>query len=332
MKKRVPQIDALYTIGIILAVLGHSHPSDWTLFARTPYETLIVFIYTFHMPLFFFLAGFTFYRSKRLTQTGYARWLSDKAARLLIPYFALSVLAILPKSILEGRVFGTDLLNQLLSLLLRPRLGVWGHFWFLPALFTMYALFGLWRQLAEKNVRSADLRIVCAVTIAAYFLPLNTNWLGLQDLKTNLVFFAVGMLASQGKEPVSGEFAWFVRLAGCFCGVGLSILLFCRFNENKSARLLMALLMIFACCQATAGVREHTLIRWLSAHALTIYLYSWPVQAVVMFLLLRIGVRWQAVSACMFGAGSVVPILMIWIYERAKRLHSRPTDLLLGVK
>ena len=51
--KRYPWIDVLYSIGIILVIFGHSHPSDWSVFSGTFFEKLIIFIYTFHMPLFF---------------------------------------------------------------------------------------------------------------------------------------------------------------------------------------------------------------------------------------------------------------------------------------
>lgn len=62
--KKYPWIDTLYTIGIMLVILGHSHPSDWTLFSGTIFEKIILFIYTFHMPLFFFISGFLFMNSQ----------------------------------------------------------------------------------------------------------------------------------------------------------------------------------------------------------------------------------------------------------------------------
>lgn len=42
--KKYPWIDTLYTIGIMLVILGHSHPSDWTLFSGTIFEKIILFI------------------------------------------------------------------------------------------------------------------------------------------------------------------------------------------------------------------------------------------------------------------------------------------------
>lgn len=47
--KKYPWIDTLYTIGIMLVILGHSHPSDWTLFSGTIFEKVILFIYKLYM-------------------------------------------------------------------------------------------------------------------------------------------------------------------------------------------------------------------------------------------------------------------------------------------
>lgn len=53
--KRIPQLDIAKGIGIILVVLGHALPTDS--FVR-------LIIYSFHMPLFFFLSGLTLKKVK----------------------------------------------------------------------------------------------------------------------------------------------------------------------------------------------------------------------------------------------------------------------------
>lgn len=70
-KKHYTEIDHLYTIGVVLVILGHSHSSDWDTFSGTILETALEFLYTFHMPLFFVIAGFLFASSSRIDQEGY---------------------------------------------------------------------------------------------------------------------------------------------------------------------------------------------------------------------------------------------------------------------
>ncbi|MCH5299787.1 MAG: hypothetical protein J1E56_00580 [Ruminococcus sp.] len=58
-KRKLTFISYAYAIGAIFVVLGHSTPtgtSDLPLFI----DKIRTFIYCFHMPLFFFIAGFLF--------------------------------------------------------------------------------------------------------------------------------------------------------------------------------------------------------------------------------------------------------------------------------
>ena len=144
MKQRDCRIDALYTIGIFLVLIGHSHPSDWSLFENTLYVDVIAFIYTFHMALFFFIAGYLLENSESINKIRNKKWIMDKAIRLLTPYIVLSVIALFPKYYFEFHLIPN--MQVVLLAILKPRVGVWGHFWFIPVLFMCYALFGLWKQ------------------------------------------------------------------------------------------------------------------------------------------------------------------------------------------
>ena len=62
--KHWTEIDGLYALGILLVLMGHSHSSDWTKFQNTPLVSLIKFIYTFHMAMFIFIAGFLFQNNR----------------------------------------------------------------------------------------------------------------------------------------------------------------------------------------------------------------------------------------------------------------------------
>ena len=78
-RKRIGWIDMAKGYGIILVIIGH---------LSTPYIT--TFIYTFHIPLFFFLSGYVFNGNK-----GFKDFIVSKIKRLLVPYFCLSVPMIL---------------------------------------------------------------------------------------------------------------------------------------------------------------------------------------------------------------------------------------------
>ena len=63
-KLRLREIDMLYALGTLLVILGHSHPNDWSTFPGKWIE----FIYTFHMPLFFLIAGYLFAYSDSMSR------------------------------------------------------------------------------------------------------------------------------------------------------------------------------------------------------------------------------------------------------------------------
>ena len=124
---RLRFVTILYGIAAALVVLGHSHP----LHIDYPHG-LITWIYRFHMPLFFFIAGIlTAYTSPGRNVLA---WWKKKAVRLLFPYVILTLAAWCPKVLLSAYMTDdmTISLGNLVRILLIPREGIWGHFWFIP--------------------------------------------------------------------------------------------------------------------------------------------------------------------------------------------------------
>lgn len=119
---RLDWIDAAKGLGILAVVAGHVYRGFF-------YNVLFVF----HMPLFFFLAGYL-YRVK----TDQKRYLLDKIGHLMVPYVSFLVLLYIPFAVLQIIDHGVDA-----KLFLRPLVGgrlleSWlGIFWFVTCLFTV---------------------------------------------------------------------------------------------------------------------------------------------------------------------------------------------------
>lgn len=131
MKERDSSIDIAKGIGIFLVVLGHT----------TSNEMLLKWIYSFHMPLFFFLSGLFHSQGKN-----YKEFLMKKAKGLLVPYFSFAIILffffiIISKNIgfsagenlsvkenFMGIFIGTDIANF-------SQVSWGGQLWFLLALF-----------------------------------------------------------------------------------------------------------------------------------------------------------------------------------------------------
>lgn len=80
-KDRIIWIDQLRSIIFLLVIIGH---------VELPKETQS-FIYSFHMPLFFFISGLTVNREK-LKNISMVKYAQVQAKRLIVPYFWLSFL------------------------------------------------------------------------------------------------------------------------------------------------------------------------------------------------------------------------------------------------
>ena len=122
---RIVWLDAARGIGILLIVAGHILPM-----------TLPIshFIYSFHVPLFFFLSGMVL-QTRSVCSQPFTRFVGKKAGSLLYPYAVFSVLSLACERVFDSLDrFGGSVPSTVLLL------GD-GPLWFLPALFIAEVLF-----------------------------------------------------------------------------------------------------------------------------------------------------------------------------------------------
>ncbi len=165
---RLGEIDILKGLLIILVVAGHALPD-----AR--------YIFWFHMPCFFMVAGF-FFRPPSGTLRQYVR---EKSFRLMLPYLSYTLFFAAAYLLAGNTNLGS---GSSFSLLYGGRLmtGVYNAYWFVPVLFL--SLCGLaWFSSSERlSSRMAWIMLGCyaaahAVSMAAtardveFALPLNID-------------------------------------------------------------------------------------------------------------------------------------------------------------
>lgn len=184
--RRIEYIDIAKGIGILLVVLGHN-----ALVSRFSLRL----IYSFHMPLFFFLSGFFFNAS-----LSFREFLGKRFHGLLKPYFFTVFLIYL-----FYLSFGKLSLNTVAVRLLKSFYGAgeyvpWLPLWFLPHLFlvSLFAFFVLRLPIKNKLVYWLFLFVLLAagVWMIDWFASFPVAWFGKSMRLYGLPFSADLLLVS----------------------------------------------------------------------------------------------------------------------------------------
>jgi fucose 4-O-acetylase-like acetyltransferase len=166
---RLRWVDTLKGIGIILVVFAHhSLPA-----------TLDTYIYSFHMPLFFFVSGFLFDIGKYAGST--ASFVRRRFGSLIVPYLFFALLTclfyFLLDTVFEPEItnidfFEADTLYMIYSILFSPGTLVSYNppLWFLPCLFVTELLFYKFVKKSWGDQKQLILLLIAAGVIG-YLYP-----------------------------------------------------------------------------------------------------------------------------------------------------------------
>lgn len=215
-QQRSTTVDMAKGLAIVLVVYGHCLRGLVAAGVIAPGSPIMVtdyVIYTFHMPLFFFLSGLFAMSARRRTRDVFALGL---LLNIVYPYFLWSSIQSLIQIILagSGAINGSMDLHRLLQIAYRPV----APYWFLYALFfcrLMVRAFGA----ARPTVILAG----CALAFAVVSALIGGGVL--QDVTYGLAYFALGMVArvqgwmavlQRGPVVVAGlAMAFLVMAVGC---------------------------------------------------------------------------------------------------------------------
>ena len=143
IKNRYYEFDLLKGIGIILVYLGHAFHLPNLYISGGIYYYIQSTIYSFHMPLFFFVSGF--FSNSLGRKIDYKRFYKNKFERLFIPYLFINLLDYIPRKIFPNLVnseFGgfRDLLFYGTKIS-----------WFVYTLFILFLIFPLLKEVILKR-------------------------------------------------------------------------------------------------------------------------------------------------------------------------------------
>lgn len=187
--KRVAYIDVMRGIGIFLVVFAHIHAAEG--------KSINGFIYTFHMPLFFFVSGFV-YRKK---EEKFQQFLRKKTAAIVVPYFCWAGLSFLYWSVIERNLRSAEAQISVTKAFFGIFLGEYQYLmfnvvlWFLPVLFGVEIAFeALMRMKCSRYLKV--ILLVLSGTIGLLLFEAELPW-GINKVFRYLIFYAVGYACSK---------------------------------------------------------------------------------------------------------------------------------------
>lgn len=306
--ERIRVISTARVIGILLVVLGHSYP--FAVQIPNIFEQTRTFIYSFHMPLFVLISGYLAGRSEQSP----GAYIANRAKKLLTPYFVLSIAAFFPKALVQKHLNDSVEISWVYFLRseLIPRANVWGHFWYIPVIF----FFGVFSALMKTKLREKK-RLQILVLMGSYvllWLPETTAWFALEDMRLNLFWYVLGILLSE-----TGILESFSENRLLLLGLPVALALFSMNITFKVLNTLLVLMTVFG-IGTLWNTEKNLLWAMIDRYSFTIYLLSWPAQAVVEVILNKIVHAPVLVSmAGMFIAGIVVPLLCVEIVNMLEK-------------
>ena len=182
--ERLSWLDVLKGIGIILVVIGHVYSN----------RTVFNWLYSFHMPLFFLVAGWVYKEKSVLTD------IKRRIQTIVVPYFSFGLLVLFYWQVIERRFRDSDMsfMDSLLGLFsgCYDNLDFNVHLWFLPCFFVTVVLFNILVNLGGRKFAYIAVALMSLVYVV---LPMPELPWGFNRVFKYIGFYAVGFFGA-GRE------------------------------------------------------------------------------------------------------------------------------------
>lgn len=303
-RDRISWIDVCRGIGIILVIYGHGLSA----------HTFRYVIYSFHMPLFFFLSGIVFHHRQHQAFWPYVK----KSFRgILIPYLGFAMLSFLlwlPDAALHLTM--SQLVTQFLSTFYgnsnNGYLAFNNILWFLPCLFVVRIAFML---ITQRTTNTKSLGFILALTSLlgyAFSLALPSLKLpfGTETAITGLVFYGLGYLWSTHAGQLQRVMQSRVRLLTIsIISLGL-MYAFASFNfslygqqidmrlnhlNNYALFYFGALFGILGCISVSILIRQNNLLEYIGRHSLPLFAFHLLVFSYISRILVLV-IPWDIIN------------------------------------
>ena len=179
-------VDVCKTIGIILVVVGHH---------LLGVDSLVGYINSFHMPLFFIITGYLF-AYKDEWKKSISQIIMSKLKSLIYPYLTLSIIVILWHFVFYCIIFKNRIPEKSTAEVIYLTVTTYGYhaLWFLPCLFLASVLYLLVRKYKIQHFLCLSLTIVLSIPLVNDFFNFSKVTIYFYRLLVAVTFIYYGNL------------------------------------------------------------------------------------------------------------------------------------------
>ena len=196
-KKQIDWLAILRGLAVVLVIIYHV-PTDEIESLEQPF---VIFndIFSFRMPLFFFISGYLLYYTKIRKNGSFSSIIKERIPRIVIPYIFITMSVFFIKYFAGYRIGIPNMelsLMGIINIFLYPlSKSPWDILWFLNVVLIFFLCYPL-LKLSLKNVYSAVSTLVFLILIH-YFAPKEIELLDLSYVFFYFVFFYFGLFLAR---------------------------------------------------------------------------------------------------------------------------------------
>lgn len=328
------QIVILTIFAMTLVVIGHC---DIT----SDFKELWIYkwVYSFHMPLFFFISGFLFlytFSKERFINTTYFKFIKNKAKRLLIPFLFINSIIFFIKSLLvnDSSLMQNPITFSLESFITSTLFRPIGFMWFLPTLFVIFSImFIIFKELkirsfvSERTYLGLITLLLIILSIIDLFLP-SISFMQFSKAIHFMFYFVLGTLYCDYKPKVDFYIKkyWILILPVSMIS---SIFLF---SLNNLFGALSGIIMSISISLLMENKCPHSFIK-ISEFCYLVFLLSYFPQMFIRGPIAnRFEVNQYVLSSISLLFGLTIPLLVGVLYQKYKKRSQflNKTGILIG--
>jgi len=280
--RRIQWIDTMKAVAILLVVFGH--------YVHT--HSTKAYVYSFHMHLFFFVAGLVY-----SARDPFKTFLVKRIRMLLVPYFVFSGLQygffILRRYYGDSPDLSSTLTGKLIDIV------TWNEFWFLGCLFVVSIAFYFLANVVKSLRQFVVFAVIC--TALHYLLTEHAGAYIHENLLKcfpGLVFYALGFVLREpllhSNEKVSAPPPLRILLllvpinvyvfALCYQSYGLITI---SFNQNYLYFYTLSLTGILIVYTLSRHIKQNVIVTFIGTNTILIYLLEGYPPAIVRRLMIH---------------------------------------------